>query len=106
MKKDFLILTCIVLILVVFQIHGEGFTGWVLMNTFLFFIIPTFTILLLKIKFNEIGLSLESWKKFLPVSLMILFLSSPFIVYASTRADFRNYYPIWNPGLPHLNFLG
>lgn len=105
MNKDLLILTGLILIIVNYQVHEEGFTGWVLMYTFLFSIIPILIALLLKIRFNEIGLSLESWKKFLPVSLVILFLSSPFIVYASTRGDFSNYYPIWNPGLPHLNFL-
>ena len=105
MNKDLLILTGLILIIVNYQIQVEGFAGWVLMYTFLFSIIPILIALLLKIRFKEIGLSLESWKKFLPVSLVILFLSSPFIVYASTREDFSNYYPVWNPGLPQLNFL-
>lgn len=68
-------------------------------------LVKTMVKILLKIRFNEIGLSLESWKKFLPLTIVILFLSSPLVVYASTREDFRNYYPIWNPGLPQLNFL-
>ncbi len=103
MHKDLLILSGFILLLVNFQIHEE-FTGWVLMYTFLFSVIPILIALLLKIRFNEIGLSLDSWKKFLPVSLMILILSSPFVAYASTREDFKNY-PVWNPGLPQLSLL-
>jgi len=105
MNKDLFILTGLILLLVNYHIQVEGFAGWVLMSTFFFSIIPILTVLLLKIKFNEIGLSLESWKKFIPVSLMILFLSTPLIIYASKRSDFMNYYPIWNPGLLQLNFL-
>jgi len=105
MHKNLLIFTGFILLLVNYQIREGGFAGWVVTNTFLLSIIPILFALLLKIRFNEIGLSMESWKKFLPLTVVILFLSSPLIVYASTREDFRNYYPIWNPGLHQLNFL-
>jgi len=106
MPKDLLIiLSSFILLLVNQQIRAGGFVGWVVLDTFLFSIIPILIALLLKIRFDEIGLSPENWEKFLPMSLIILSLSMPLVIYASMREDFRSYYPIWNPGLPHLSFL-
>jgi membrane protease YdiL (CAAX protease family) len=106
MHRDLLILTSFILLLGVNQqIHQREFANRVVIDTLLFSVIPILIVLLLKIRFNDIGLSLENWKKILPVSLFILFLVSPLVIYASMQEDFRNYYPIWNPGLSHLNFL-
>lgn len=92
------ILICLALaVLILDRTFAIGsFPGWILKHTILFTGIPLLSILLLKIRPRDVGLSLGNWKLSVKYAAIVLALALPAMYYGSTLPDFRSYYPIWS----------
>jgi membrane protease YdiL (CAAX protease family) len=76
---------------------AKGFWQGAAKDTALFSLIPLASLLFLKIRPGEAGLSLKNWKVSLKYASIMLILASPFMLYGASLPDFKVYYPIWHP---------
>jgi len=75
-----------------------SFDFWreLLKSLFLLTILPLLYLHLSKVRFEEVGLSLNL-KVSLRYTLAMLVLASPFMLYGATLPEFKSYYPLWQP---------
>ncbi len=72
-----------------------SFFEWILKHTAIFAAIPLLSLLVLKIRPGEVGLSLKSWRISVKYAAIVLAFALPVMYYGAAQPDFRAYYPLW-----------
>ncbi|MFQ5800258.1 MAG: type II CAAX prenyl endopeptidase Rce1 family protein [Candidatus Hydrothermarchaeales archaeon] len=79
---------------------------WIGIQTVLFSMVPLLFILTLRIKRDEIGLSVGDLRLGLKYVFVMLFFAMPLMIYGAGLPAFKAYYPIWAPARSSLsNFI-
>lgn len=104
-RRIFILIALAVLVLERNFQAGSFFEG-ILRQTALLAGIPLLSLFLFKIRPEEAGLSLESWRVSVKYAAIVLILAVPAMLYGATLESFRAYYPLWpHAGDSLTNFL-
>lgn len=76
-----------------------SFFQWILKHTLVFTGIPLLSLLVLKLRPGEVGLSLRSWRLSVKYAAVVLVVVLPVMFYGANLPDFQAYYPLW----PHAS---
>lgn len=76
-------------------IRAPDFQTGLVKDTFLFSIVPIVALYALGFRAKEAGLSLKAWKRSVSITILMIAIAMPIMLYAATLPEFGSYYPLW-----------
>lgn len=97
MRRLGLVLLGLGLLLATYLVPTRSLWEWATVETIALTLVPLLASSALGFGLEEVGLTLEEWRRSIKLTILMLLAATPAMLYASSLPEFRGYYPIWPP---------